>query len=347
MLAEAHLHRMKQNRTRQPEIAVAWPLSASPHLLQSPAWGALKAKNGWTVETIHLHTGTHRAYAQVLLRRVGPFSVAYIPRGPHLIDADAALLQQLSHELDAVARRHRVLWLMIEPNDPLPPLPGFVPSHDHIQPMRTVCVPLGPDDTMLAAMHKKTRYHIRLAARRGVTVRVAATDEIEVFYVLLQETSSRNGFGIHSLCYYRDVLSVLSENGLLLIAEYEDRPVATLIAAATGAEAIYLYGASSTEHRGHGDTCLLQFAAMQWARDRGCTVYDLWGIPDISPEQLQTDDGAHQRGSFGQDLTGLYRFKTGFGGEIVEMPATMEKTYHPLLARVVKSIITLRRTKQG
>src|SRR5699024_11275249 len=57
-------------------------------------------------------------------------------------------------------------------------------------------------------------------------------------------------------------------------------------------EAIYMYGASSTEHRAHGASFLLQFEAMRWARERGCSRYDLWGIPKVDPKSLRADDNS-------------------------------------------------------
>lgn len=325
------------------EIMVSTTLPEAGHLLQTSAWATFKARHGWKSQVISVRQGTHGAYARVLFRRVGPFSIGYIPRGPLLIDPNEALIDAFAQELDQVARKHRALWVLVEPNEHIPAMPGFVTSHDHIQPTRTVRVPLTSDDDMLAAMHKKTRYHVRLAARHDVNIRVGDLSDIDAFYQLLQETSTRNGFCIHPLSYYRDALSLLGEDVSLFLAEHEGHLVAAVMVAASQDEGIYLYGCSSTEYRGHGATCAIQFAAMQWARDRGCTRYDLWGIPERDPESIQTDDGQHQKSSYGEDITGLYRFKTGFGGEIVQMPATMEKVYHPWLSRMVRQVISLRR----
>lgn len=343
MLVQMQAEPISRAGTEGSKIMVSMSLPEAGHLLQSPAWAAFKAKHGWKSQTISTRMGTHSAYAQVLFRRVGPFSIGYVPRGPLMIDPDNALVERFAEELDQAARKHRALWVLVEPNDRIPTLPGFVASRDHIQPTRTVRVPLATDDEMLAAMHKKTRYHVRLATRHGITILAGGVQNVEAFYQLLQETSDRNGFCIHPISYYRDALIALGENAVLLCAEHEGNLVAAVIVAASKQEGIYLYGCSSTQHRGHGATSALQFAAMQWARERGCSHYDLWGIPERDPEVTQTDDGKHQRGSYGEDMTGLYRFKTGFGGEIVQMPATMEKVYHPWLARMVRQVISLRR----
>jgi len=63
------------------------------------------------------------------------------------------------------------------------------------------------------------------------------------------------------------------------------------------------------------ESMALQWAAMRWARDRGCTRYDLWGIPD----EVGADPAAYaDPDSWGEGgLWGVYRFKQGFGGQVV------------------------------
>lgn len=304
----------------------------------------VKSRHGWLAERVIL-PGV--GDAQVLFKRVGPFSIGYVPRGPGIGGDDESTVREFTSGLDRLARRHRALWILIEPNEPMPLLPGFQHSQDRFQPVRTVKVPLLSDIEILAGMHKKTRYNIRLAGRRGVTIRKAYIDEIDTFYALLQETSVRNGFGIHPQSYYVDVLDMIGRNAAMLLAERDGIAVAGLIAACAGEEAIYLYGCSGSASRGHGATAAIQFAAMQWARGMGCSRYDLWGVPEEDPENVVTDDGRHRIGSHGRDLTGLYTFKTGFGGEIVRLPATMEKVYHPALTKAVRWMIDTRRRRSG
>jgi lipid II:glycine glycyltransferase (peptidoglycan interpeptide bridge formation enzyme) len=199
-------------------------------------------------------------------------------------------------------------------------------------------VPLLTDDELLAQMHQKTRYSVRLAQRRGVVVdRAEFTPEnIDLFYGLLMDTSERNEFGVHSRQYYADFLDIFGSDALMLIGKIDDNAGAGLVAARFGNEAIYMYGGSSTEHRAHGAAFLLQFEAMRWARGAGCTHYDLWGIPEDDPAPT-IEHGDRISGTKGEDWRGLYRFKTGFGGEIVSYPPTLERRYRPILSRLVRS----------
>ena len=104
---------------------------------------------------------------------------------------------------------------------------------------------------------------------------------------------------------------------------------AGLIAAKFNEEAIYMYGASSTEHRAHGGAFALQFEAMRWARDHGAVRYDLWGIPKVDPVSTSEDDMKRVAGTRGSDWRGLFKFKTGFGGEIVNLSANIGAALPP------------------
>jgi lipid II:glycine glycyltransferase (peptidoglycan interpeptide bridge formation enzyme) len=202
-----------------------------------------------------------------------------------------------------------------------------------------VKVPLLDDEALLGQMHQKTRYSVRLAHRRGVgiTREAALSESTDRFYRLLEETSNRNEFGIHSASYYHDFLQIFGERALLLFAWADGEPAAGLIAGRFGSEAIYMYGASSTLHRAHGAAFALQYEAMRWGRDNGCKQYDLWGIPANDP-QTATESGDRVAGTKGDDWAGLYKFKVGFGGTIVTYPPTLERRYHPFVSYAVRRL---------
>jgi lipid II:glycine glycyltransferase (peptidoglycan interpeptide bridge formation enzyme) len=102
-----------------------------------------------------------------------------------------------------------------------------------------------------------------------------------------------------------------------------------------------MYGASDNRGREHMPNYLLQWEAITWAKEHGCTVYDFWGIPDAPAEE--GEDGASGTGGEGGDvsptntrsgLRGVYWFKKGFGGRAVEYPGAYDYVYNPLLYRL-------------
>lgn len=339
-------HRSFTHRVAQPDIrpisaddADAWDRSLTAmdaSLLQSWAWGELKRRHGWSVERVGFDATWGQARAQVLFRSRGPVSLAYVPRGPVLEgDHDRAFRALVTH-LDRACRKRRAISLIVEPNGPLGLTGtyrtfGFVRGPAPFQPERTVRVPLLPDDQLVAQMHSKNRYSIRLAERRGVEiVRGHSDGDLGAFYALLRETSGRNAFGIHAFDYYADAFRLFGDDACLLFAMVDGQIAATGMAARFGSQAVYLYGASSTTVRGDGATFRLQYDLMRWARDQGATSYDLWGIPTHDPERAAGAIGAAQ--SRGEDQSGLFTFKTRFGGEIVRFPWPMERRYAPLLS---------------
>lgn len=317
--------------------------SVSGHLLQSWRWGDFKSRHGWSVERIGLEVGPAVAQAQLLIRRKGPFGLGYVPRGPAFSDAiDAKTASALFDAIDAVAGPQRLVNAIVEPDRRLPlsgsfRSHGFVTGPEHFQPSRTVKIPLLPDEELLAQMHQKTRYSVRLSERRGVRIERGGNDPnaFKAFYGLLLDTSDRNQFGIHPERYYSDFLTTFADDAILLLAYVDQQLAAGLIAARFGSEAIYMYGASSTRHRAHGAAFGLQFEAMRWARGLGCERYDLWGIPHEDPVSTQSEPD-RVAGTKGDDWRGLYKFKIGFGGTVVTYPPTLERRYRPLLSLIAR-----------
>jgi lipid II:glycine glycyltransferase (peptidoglycan interpeptide bridge formation enzyme) len=328
--------------------AAAWDqavLASGGHFLQSWGWGEFKSKFGWDVARVAAGDGATPALAQMLVRRKAGASVGYIPRGPvhPATDEGVTLWRAIGRE----AIRQRALFVIVEANEALPPgleqAARLTAGPSHIQPARTVKVPLLDDELLLKQMHQKTRYNVRLAQRRGVSVRRASHDtaDMDAFYALMQDTAQRNAFGVHERRYYEEFLRTFGDAAAMLFAEIDGRPVAGVIAVSFGNEAIYMYGASSTKDRAHGAGFYIQYEAMRWAREQGCTIYDLWGIPALDPSTTHVDGGDRIAGTSGSDWRGLYEFKTRFGGQIVSYPAPLERIYVPGVAHLAKRVYSM------
>lgn len=295
-------------------------------LLQRTAWGELKSGFGWQVVRIV----ADNAGAQVLFRRLpGNFTIAYIPKGPVGISSD------LLAEVHDVCLIKNAIFLRIEPDcwegqglDYQELLDSLHPSAP-FQPRRTILVSLdGSEEDILSRMKQKTRYNIRLAEKKDVTVKLS--DRVDEFHHLAVTTSTRDAFGVHQLSYYQRFYDLFHAAGdcELLTAYYKEQPLASVFAAKSGKMAYYMYGASSDAERNRMPAYLVQWAAIKWARSRGCQYYDLWGIPDFDEEQLETEF-LHRETH--QGLWGVYRFKRGFGGQAVRSVGAWDKVYRKSL----------------
>jgi lipid II:glycine glycyltransferase (peptidoglycan interpeptide bridge formation enzyme) len=301
----------------------------NPHILQTAEWGELKAGFGW--EPVRLISGDFGV--QILFRKLPlGFTLGYLakPINREKLFKNSDFLA----EIDAVCRKKRAIFLKIEPdlwNDVSFTIPhSLITSPHNIQPPRTIVVSLeSSEDDILARMKQKCRYNVRLAEKKGVTVRT--WDDLDGFHRLMQVTGGRDGFGVHSLEYYKKAYELFHPTGLaeLLVAEFESKPLAALMVFALGRRAYYLYGASNDEERNRMPTYLLQWEAMKWAKQRGCTEYDLWGVPDADEEKLEAQFESRHDG-----LWGVYRFKRGFGGEVKRAAQALDKVYMPLLYKL-------------
>lgn len=322
------------------------------HLLQSWAWGELKGAFGWESVRLAVSDGEQvRAAAQVLFRRRFGVSLAYVPRGPVVDWADEEAVRALLTALREAGRARRAIFLKIEPNGPDDPTLhkqlrayGFRPAAA-VQPRYSVVVDLqAGEDELLARMKLKTRYNVRLAGRRGVTVRPAGGPaDVALFYDMLLETAQRHAFGIHTLEYYQAAHRLLNDagRGVLLLAEREGQVLAGAWASCCGPEAVNLYGASRQEGQKHRPTYLLHWEVMRWARLRGCARYDLWGgIPAGVTEEdaAEAQDEANEPGG----LKGVAAFKLSFCGQLGRLTPTVgayDLAYWPLLYRVYQGIL--------
>jgi peptidoglycan pentaglycine glycine transferase (the first glycine) len=300
------------------------------HILQTSTWGQLKSVFGWFALSVQAPD----CGAQILFRRLPlGLTFAYIPKGPV-----GSGWQQLWPAIDRACRQRRAVFLKVEPDCDTGAAPedgedfsGFTPAAS-IQPRRTVVVDLhGSEEDWLERMKQKTRYNIRLAERKGVVVR--PSEDMESFQRLMEITGRRDGFGVHASAYYRRAYELFAKDRrcALLAAEFEGRPLAAIMVFASGRRAWYFYGASSDEERSRMPTYLLQWEAMRWAARRGCTEYDLWGIPDAEEDELESQFTGRSDG-----LWGVYRFKRGFGGRVVRSPGAWDRIYAPRLYAIYR-----------
>ncbi|NJP06620.1 MAG: peptidoglycan bridge formation glycyltransferase FemA/FemB family protein [Chloroflexaceae bacterium] len=338
------------------------------NLLQLSGWGELKAIAGWHTRRIAItavgKTGMHIcAGVQMLFRSQYGVSLAYVPRGP-LFSSDATVDALLLAAMKRVARRQRAIFLRLEPpvREDAPGSDsyhtwllehGFQPART-IQPRSTILVDLSPDvNRMFAGFSKGHRADIRRAERQGVTLRIGDTSATEAFYAIMQSTSKRAAFGIHTADYYRRAMqsflidqqpipetdpdlsgsAVTLSNGQvrLLLAEQEGQTVAAHMVFVDSYTGYYLYSGATEAGLKSGANHLLQWHALQWARARGARWYDLWGIPDALGRAAAAEDPQTRtklEGEAQEDpLIGVYRFKKGFGGRIVRYRSAYDQVY--------------------
>jgi len=310
------------------------------HILQTPSWGLFKKSHGWYPK----YFLTENTGAQILFRKLPlGLSIGYIPKGPVGDNWD-----RIIPEVTSLCRLENAFILYIEPDQwenggesISDNLRGFDKSPISIQPRRTMILSLmGHEESWLDKMKQKTRYNIRLARKKEIVVE--QSNDIQLFNDLIKVTGSRDKFGIHSRRYYEDVYKLFSieQNCVLLIAKYKQTPLAGIMIFARGKRAWYFYGASNNLERNRMPTYLLQWEAMRWAASRGCTEYDLWGIPDEEQDTLERNFISRDDG-----LWSVYRFKRGFGGEIRRTAGVYQKVLNKPIYSVYSMFMKIRKIR--
>jgi peptidoglycan pentaglycine glycine transferase (the first glycine) len=326
-------------------------VSAHPagHVLQTSAWGSLKSEFGWQAKRIAVWDGAKIVSgAQVLYRRLAPgIKLAYVPKGPVIDFGSAQACQVLFEALHGMNRSQHVMMLKIEPDlleqeqmASVLARYGFQSSPHSIQPRRTVLVDVTPgEDEVLSRMKSKTRYNIRLSGRKGVRIHEGKEADLSAFNQLMAVTGERNEFGVHSSAYYERAYELFAPLGMarLLLATYDDQPIGGVMTLACGTKAWNMFSASADEHREKMPNYALQWEAMRWAKERGCQTYDLWGIPDAEEEMLEAQFAQRSDG-----LWGLYRFKRGFGGQVVRYVGSYDYVYVKPLYWLYRMALRLR-----
>jgi len=305
-----------------------------------------------------LNTDSYVAAALILKRQIlrngfaARLSILYSPKGPLLDWVNESLRNRVLNDLQSLAKRQGAIFLKMDPDvvlgkgipnsdDDTPDngghavmselkRRGWMYASDQIQFKNTVQIDLNPsEEEILARMKQKTRYNIRLAERKGVTTRVGTKDDLPMLYKMYAETSLRDGFVIRDEGYYQSVWNLFMSSSEptceSLIAEIEGQPVAAIFVFYFTGRAYYVYGMSRDIHREKMPTYLLQWEAMRRAKARDCSVYDLWGAPDVFDES--------------DSMWGVYRFKDGLGGKVVRTLGAWDFAPNPLWYKLYSEII--------
>jgi len=322
------------------------------HVLQSWEWGDFKSRYGWSARRFvwkSEETSPALAAAQVLTRLERGLRILYVPKGPLLNWSDAALRWQVLADLQNLARRERAIFIKIDPDLPLPANAGILSvdmpslevfgpqtspasrwrfSQDQIQFRNTVHLDLRQSESeILAGMKQKTRYNVRLAEKRGVRVRLGSRADLDLLYAMYAQTSLRDGFVIRSAQYYQDAWGSFMAAGLAqpFIAEAEGEALGALVLFKFARSAWYMYGMSREIQRDKMPNHLLQWEAMRWAKAQSCETYDFWGAPD---EFVETDP-----------MWGVWKFKEGFGGQVVKSIGAWDYAPVPWMYQLYSAIL--------
>lgn len=322
---------MKQYKLQPVDDSTKWDddLVRFPnyHFLQSWAWGEIKSSNGWKASRLQVKDKSKTIGAFLLLsRRIHskiPVTIGYVPRGP-LFDLKNVDLDRLLYTVELAAKNRGCAYVKVDTDINEKTDEGrawknaliennWVLSDYQVQPKNTGMTDLlqndeNGEDKLLMNMKKTWRYNIRNAKRRGVSIREGDLNDMSKFYELYKETGKRQGFGIRSLDYYKNVYSSFKggkdTDAMILLSEHpeEREPLSSAVFIRVHKKVWYFYAASSQKRRADMPNYPLQWEALKWARGQGAELYD-WGGASTNLDDPK------------DPMASVWHFKKGFGAE--------------------------------
>ena len=319
------------------------------HFLQSPEWAKLKSE--WKNEVVLSEDkdGNINGAMSILIRKL-PYinsSIMYSPRGPVCDIHDKETFQDLVNGAKELAKKYNAFILRVDPDIPdndeefkkIAQEVGFK-LKENVKDFSEVIQPRyvfrlnvkdKTEEELLKSFHEKTRYNIRLAGRKGVTIKEGNKEDLKDFHRIMIETGARDGFIIRPLAYFEKMYDCLGPDHMkVLMAYYDGKPISGVIPIFYGNKTWYLYGASSNEHRNLMPNYLLQWEMIKMAIARKDDIYDFRGVSGVVDE-------SHPQ-------YGLYRFKKGFGATFTEFIGEVYLPFKPFTYKMYKISEKLFRT---
>ena len=198
------------------------------HFLQSNLWAPVKPDWVWKGLVSRGADGQIRGAMSVLIRKMPgvPYKLMYAARGPVCDLDDRETLKDLTDGAAVLAKEHNAYALRIDPDVPSSE-EGFIghmkalgyahhpgdKDFNGIQPCYVFRLDVKDktEEDLLAAFHSKTRYNLRLSARKGVTVKLCGKEMLEDFTRIMKETGDRDGFITRPQSYFETMMDALGD----------------------------------------------------------------------------------------------------------------------------------------
>ncbi len=187
-------------------------------------------------------------------------------------------------------------------------------------------------EEILAGASQGFRRKLRKAEKNEIEITADAEKKsIEEFCKLEKKHAERQKYVAFSSSFLTKQFEAFARNNEVLIytAKKDGEILAQNFMIFYGAEASYHYGVSSELGTKYSAAPLLHMAAMDEARKRGCTRYNLWGIVGL-------DEKTHR-------FYGVSEFKRSFGCEELKYTPAHDMILNPVKYQLTKLVETTRK----
>lgn len=311
--------------------------SAVGHPIQTWEWGEFRRQTNKKLERIgFFQDGKIKQALQVTFHPIPKFNqytIGYCPRAFEPNDEQLSVLKELG-------QKHNAIFIKLEPNVALPieqrsnlkPLIEFLLNNDceagkPFFAENTFQVDLTqPEEKLLENLKSKTRYNVNIAQKKGVKiVEDNSRQGLEIYLEILRETLKRQNFYLHTPEYFIKMWELFHDTDIIHIfhAYYKDTPLVSWIIFKWGDTVYYPYGASRDLHREVMASNLMMWEMIMWAKKQGAKIFDMWGSLGLDPDKSN-------------DWYGFHRFKSGYGGELMQFVGAFDLVLQPKQYKLVR-----------
>lgn len=336
--------------TQYDELDAFLQTNENAQIYQAPIWLKMRAGQPHEFIAVRGDDGKIKGAMSVFIYRKYGRVMLFCPRGPVFSHDDLDTFRELMRGAFALGKKLHAYGLRIDPTvlrsneafaTEVRRLGGkvlFVPDREiDTSPSHVVyTLPLKDRsiDEIFASFDSGYRYKIRRSAKRETVLKVGTREDLPEFHRLLVQTTQRQKFNGQPLSYFEKLFDVLGERNVHLQLAYLDGElIAGALLLCYGTTAIYLYGASSEHHREAMPNHLIQWTLIQWAKAQGFDTYSFGGIPGYNDEN--------------NPAYGIYRFKKGFRGEVVEYIGEINFPLRPVAYALRETLVPFLRTARN
>lgn len=319
------------------------------HPLQSYEWGEFRKQTG--VKVVRRGLVDNEKFTDgftVTIHPVPytPFTIGYLPKGNFPT-------KELLRALREIGRQEKCIFIQLEPNVEKSQITNIKiqknwgleigdwklrRAHHPLFTRFTFTLDLTKsEEELLAHMHAKTRYNVRLAERKEVTVQEDNSEHaFKEYLAITDETTTRQKFYAHTHRYHtlqwETLPHVVTKNSLsshLLTATYKKEILVTWIVFIFHDTLYYPYGASSSRHKEKMASNLMMWEAIRFGKNLGLKYFDMWGA--LGPEPDPKDP-----------WYGFHRFKQNYGATLTEFVGSFDLVLNPSLYKLYQGADVMR-----
>jgi len=302
------------------------------HVIQSWEWGEFRKKTGVEVVRLGEFEGNKLKKAYQFTIHSVPYikqKIGYLPKGP-------MPSRSMVDGLSSIAKQRNIAYIKLEPDvevsgkskstvESLKRL-GLVKAKKSLFTKYNFVLDISKsEEEILAGMHPKTRYNIRLAQKKGVEVYDSTEDrDFEIYLKLYFETTKRQKYFGHTQHYHRLAWETLKKAGMakVMIAKYGKEPLVAWMLLNFKDTLYYPYGGSSDLHRDVMASNLVAWEAIRLGEKLNLKSFDMWGA--LGPEPDTRDP-----------WFGFHRFKAGYGAKHVEYIGSFDLVINPMYYQIL------------